>query len=449
MRLALTIAVGIHAALFGASAVFHIGQRLHIEIAVPRAPIEVEYLESSKILVSPSTPTMSDGGGEDVGRARVESSANARVSNSRGAEDIGRVSNSASRTASNTASTATPNTAPTIIPNTASRATPNAASTTTSISSSSGAATTEISNTPLGPDTETTPNSYMHMRGPDLGLAGESAERIVGATQHDLPAETRHSGKLENAPNGKAVIHDRVTTMTVERDGHAHFADKPDIDLKLKLPIPHIDVEGMRKDLGELITEWYADPYASTRFGRTADLPNHLIAAPGACDAWGSIWCDDPLAPGAEKRAREQGKGGGTAGVGGPADITAYLQRKYVGDPYASRKLKLLDDTRDERVERGATFRDQQLVRSAELIDRNIRRAAALTGRDRRIALFELWDECSEGDDAEGRAGQRARAQVIGWIRAHLPKGSPDAFTDDEIAELTARRASHQPFEPY
>jgi hypothetical protein len=398
VRLALAIAVGIHAALFGVAALVDVGERLHIEIVLPsRAPIEIEYLDTppTTILLSPSPASMSNEDGRaPVGRQHAASSVRAAIAAS------------------------------------------------SSISSS------ETSNTERGPG-EKAPNSYMHMRGPDLGLGGESAERIVGATQHDLPAEVPHSGKLENAPNGEAIIHDRVTTMTVERDGHAHFNDKKDIDLELKLPIPRIDIEGMRQDLGNLLTEWYADPYASTRYGPTAELPNHLIAAPGACDEWGSIWCDDPLAPGAEKRAREQGKGGGSVGVGGPADITAYLHRKYVGDPYASRKLKLLDDTRDERALRGAAFRGQQLVRSAELVERNIARAAQLAGRDRKLALFELWDECSEGDDAEGHAGQRARAQVIGWIRAHLPKGSADAFTDDEIAEFAARRTSHQPFEPY
>lgn len=394
MRLALSIAVGFHAALLGTFAVIDLGERLHIEIVPPKqASIEVEFIEppASTVLLSEAAPAparVASGTVEHAGRAHVAASAT---------------------TASSTTSTATG---------------------------------------PEIPGPETISNSYMRMRGADLGLAGESAERIVAATPHELPHEATHSGKLENAPNGEAVIHDRVTTMTVERDGHAHFADKPDIDLKLKLPIPHIDVEEMRQDLGKLITDWYADPYASTRFGRTSDLPNHIIAAPGACDEWGSIWCDDPLAPDREKYVREQKKTSGSL-LGGPADITAYLHRKYVGDPYASRKLKLLDDTRDERVERGAAFRGQQLVRSAELIDRNIARAAALTGRERRIALFELWDECSEGDEAEGRAGQRARSQVIGWIRAHLPKGSADAFTDDELAELAARRTSHQAFEPY
>jgi hypothetical protein len=414
VRLALTIAVGIHAALLGVSAMVDLGERLHIDIAVPeRAPIEIEYLEPSTVLLSPPPTAASN----TAAASHIEAASHIAAHRTGRAEAI-----AASETTSSGASSLGTNTVGTELPGPS----PGPES-----GSGSGSA----------------PNPYMHMRGADLGLAGESAERIVGATQHDLPAETHRSGKLENAPNGEAIIHDRVTTMSIERDGNAHFSDKKDIDLKLKLPIPRISFSGMRKDFGNLLTEWYADPNAATRFGRTADIPTHLIAAPGACDQWGSVWCDDPLAPKREKYAREQGTGSSI--LGGPADITAYLHRKYVGDPYASRKLKLLDDTRDERVARGAAFRDQQLVRSAELINRNIARAAQLTGHERRIALFELWDECSEGDDVEGHAGQRARAQVIGWIRAHLPKGSADAFTDEEIAELAARRTSHQPFEPY
>jgi len=67
----------------------------------------------------------------------------------------------------------------------------------------------------------------------------------------------------------------------------------------------------------------------------------------------------------------------------------------------------------------------------------------------RRRALFELWDECGEGSGPLGEAGDRARGQVIGWIAAHLPSGSADAFTAEEIASLDARRSSKQHFAPY
>jgi hypothetical protein len=296
--------------------------------------------------------------------------------------------------------------------------------------------------------------SMMRMRGAELGLNPDTAQRIVEGGGHELAQETKPSGLLSKEPGGKAAIYDRVTTVTVEQDGTAHFHDKPDIDIKLKLPIPHIDVEEMRQDLGKLLTDWYADPYASTRFGRTQDLSNINLAVPGACDQWGSVACDDPLAPEREKYAREQKKTSGSI-LGGTADITAYLHRKFVGDPYASRKKKLLDDTRDERAKMGSEFRAQQLVRSAELIQRNLVRLsnAKLPAIETRAAAFELWDECSEavGEDADEavQAGQRARAQVIGWIRSHLPQDSPDAYTDEEIERLNLHRSSKQPFEPY
>ena len=62
----------------------------------------------------------------------------------------------------------------------------------------------------------------------------------------------------------------------------------------------------------------------------------------------------------------------------------------------------------------------------------------------RRAALFELWDECGEDE-----AGLRARAIVIGWIRAKLPAGSADAYTDEELTALQTRRTSSTAFAPY
>jgi len=174
------------------------------------------------------------------------------------------------------------------------------------------------------------------------------------------------------------------------------------------------------------------------------------MAVPGGCDSYGDVWCDDEMAPKAEKYVRDQKKTEGSL-LGGVADISAYLHRKLIGDPYSSRKLKLLDETRDERVARGTLYRTQQLVRSAELMERTVR---ALWAREadlvkRRAALFELWDDCDEGDDERGQAGQRARAMILGWIGAHLPKGSAGAYTDEDIRILDGHRTSKQPFRPY
>ncbi len=287
----------------------------------------------------------------------------------------------------------------------------------------------------------------MSMRGPDLGLAPGTGERIV-ATSRPLPVEPKVSGKLKSAPGGRAISDDAVTTMSVEQDGSVTFADKPDIEIKLALPIPHLDVEGMRKDLGQLLTDWYRDPDAYKKFGRKADVSRVVLAVPGACDHWGDVWCDDPSAPKQEKYTREQAKTGGSI-LAGKLDITSYLHRKLIGDPYSSRKLKLLDDTRDERVAMGTRFKTQQLARAGEIARRNLARIESLSLAEKKEALFELWDECSEGDDAEGQAGQRVRALVLGFIRTHLPDGSPSAYTAAEIAALHAKRSSKQAFAPY
>lgn len=55
--------------------------------------------------------------------------------------------------------------------------------------------------------------------------------------------------------------------------------------------------------------------------------------------------------------------------LAGKLDLTSYLMRKAGIDPKASRKLKLLDDTRAERAERaerGAQYRSQQWSRYAD-----------------------------------------------------------------------------------
>jgi hypothetical protein len=301
------------------------------------------------------------------------------------------------------------------------------------------AATTEATGT------DATKSGLMHMRGADLTLDSAAAERIAHAPQAPRD-EAKKSGKLENKPGGGAIVHDTVTTMTIDQDGNAHFEDKPDIDLHFHLPIPKLwDVDEIRQDLGHDLTEWFKDPEAGKRFGRTQDLPRHLQASEGACDGWGNTMCDDPLAPEIEKRVREREKVSGGL-FGGMADITAYLHRKFVGDPYASRKLKLLDDTREERIAIRTAHRAEQAARSAELMRNNVERMWSREQRPiaRRAALFELWDECGEDD-----AGMRARAVVIGWIRAKLPAGSADGYTADEIATLQARRTSTVAFVPY
>jgi hypothetical protein len=287
----------------------------------------------------------------------------------------------------------------------------------------------------------------LSMRGPEAPPRDEVRtsnilDRIASAGES--PSPPRSSGRLDDAPNGAAVIHDRVTTVTVDRDGVAHFHDKPYISFNFRLPVPTI--AGLRKTLRQMghdLAEWATDPdaWVGTHVGPKSDLPEFSKAVPGQCDTWGEINCG-PIPP---MLRNEDGERKGAA-ADGNFDLTAYLMRKtHVGDAYGARKRALLDDTRAERAARGGVYRSEQLARSAELMRRNLERlwATTLDPAARRVALFELWDESAEGDGPVGEAGERARAEVIGWIRAH-----DVVYSRDELAALAARCSSRQRFEP-
>lgn len=290
---------------------------------------------------------------------------------------------------------------------------------------------------------------WFTMRGPDLRLGEATLDRIAHGGR--APERVPRSGRLESAGGGRGAIHDAVTDITVERDGTVHLHDRDDIDMHwdIHLPTPDRIKQGLAQ-AGRDVADWYADPYAGARVGPSQDVPRDVAATPGACDHWGDL-CNVDLTQRHREISDLQRQAGGSI-VHGKLDVTALLMRKLgVGDAYASRKRKLLDDTFDERAALGAQHRAEDRARAAEIMRRNLEIVWRATEdpAERRGALFTLWDECGEGDGPDGEAGERARKIVIGWIRARLPAASPDAFTPDEIAWWSAHRRSTQPFVPY
>lgn len=285
----------------------------------------------------------------------------------------------------------------------------------------------------------------LRMRGRrhQLTLSGDALDRIL---QNTKPLERIVTDERLRPQGGEHVVHDRVVTMRVEKDGTAHLQGKPDFDAKLKLPI--MTFRDFRAGLGRQLTTWYADPYRDQRSGRMQDVARHITAVPGVCDKWGDVACETPDDRPTKNLSDDAAV---IPVVGGKADLTAWLHRKFIGDPYASRKLKLLDTTREARAQIGASHRSEQRDRASELAQRNLDALWKATTdlAERKAALFALWDECSEEENKDGEAGARARAIVIGWIRAKLPAGSPSAFTSDEIAKLDASRTSREHFAPY
>lgn len=143
-------------------------------------------------------------------------------------------------------------------------------------------------------------------------------------------------------------------------------------------------------------------------------------------------------------------------------DLTDWVMRMSGMDPYASRKLLLLDQTREVRAEMRAKARVEDLRDAIAMLPRlldTIWHEPGLPAVERRELLFRIWDECAElgtnesdepdESDALARASRTARATVLGYIRRTLPAGSPDAYSEAELDALNARRRSAERFAPY
>jgi hypothetical protein len=130
---------------------------------------------------------------------------------------------------------------------------------------------------------------------------------------------------------------------------------------------------------------------------------------------------------------------------GGSFDLNDLLMKGHHQDPYRYEKQKFLSATAAKRTELARQAREEQLRQSlgelpwhCDEIWRDRRRAA----RERRSLLYALWKDTS--DEA---GGAEARAIIEKFIRRYLPAGSPDAFSDDELAELNGSKSHH--FDPY
>jgi hypothetical protein len=143
----------------------------------------------------------------------------------------------------------------------------------------------------------------------------------------------------------------------------------------------------------------------------------------------------------------------GVVGAGVHFDITDQLMRAHGMDPYWSAKLQYLEETSDERngmavVDRGNKIRES-LARLPAFLDK-VWRDTRYTPAQRRLVLFQLWDECAEsGPDDVVRAGDEVRSTIEAFVRRHLAPGSADAYPADELDTLNATRGSKRPFRPY
>ena len=241
------------------------------------------------------------------------------------------------------------------------------------------------------------------------------------------PEKDLATGQLHEAGGGTYRVDEGMFVAKFAADGSVKITDGPNVNVHLALPTP--------KSLGRAATRWYYSDKGPNGAEGDTSMAKQIQAVAGSTT--------DP-----DDRSR-------TVIVpilAGGFDATDALMRAHGQDPYASRKLKVLDGTRDERVQIGNRHRAEQLKHATQLMQNNLDAlwARSLDVRARKQALFELWDECVEaGDPALVEAGAAARRLVIGAIRAHLPATGPDAYTAAELAALARAKQSRAAFAPY
>jgi hypothetical protein len=272
----------------------------------------------------------------------------------------------------------------------------------------------------------------MRRQAVDLGTGGVVLHEDPEAHKAEAPIEP--SGGL-NA-NGGGTYRKRRPGFTgyVDRDGKVSFRDKKAFSAEWRIPNPFRVAKAAARGL----EEWQRDPWRDVK-----DAERDWTSGLEVKDYTKPIDQDDSAE-----------HGDATIPIlGGSTEITDYVMRKLGQDPYQSDKLLWMDQTRDERAQIGRVHREKQLKRADEIMRRHLDRLWARTDmgmEEKREALFELWDDGAEdGDTMVVEAADRARALVIGFVRAKLPAGSAGAFTAAELDRLNRRRTSRARFAPY
>ncbi|MCA9679418.1 MAG: hypothetical protein KC464_30590, partial [Myxococcales bacterium] len=264
-------------------------------------------------------------------------------------------------------------------------------------------------------------------RAPPPVALGVPADSDVIAKILERPSDpgVAPSGELIAQRDGSYVKDDLMFVAAVEPDGTVHFDDKPNFNYKFHLPIP------TPSQVKHHLAHWVEDPYG------------------GAVGQYASVNRDGTD----DDNDGKLDEGQTVRVLSGGFDVTDWVMRSHGEDPYSSRKLAFLDRTRDERVQIGQVYRTRQLEAADQYMLAHLTklwRRDDLDAAARREAIFELWDDCAEtGEEAVVAAAVRARAALLRFVDVTLPRGSDDAFTDDEVARFNARRRSAATFAPY
>jgi hypothetical protein len=309
---------------------------------------------------------------------------------------------------------------------------------TTSMSAGTGTSTTVSGEASAGSDDGGDDDGAigpmaMRRKSVDLGVGGVALHEDPDAHRADVAIEP--SGGLVDNGGGTYRKSRPGFTGYVDRDGKVSFKDKKSFSADVRIPNP----VRLAKAAARGLEDWYRDPGKQVRDAER--------------DWTSGLEVEDFTRPIDQDDSAEHGDVATIPVLGGSTEITDYVMRKLGQDPYQSDKLLWMDETRDERAKIGSVHRERQLKRADEIMRRHLDRLWARTDLGiaaKREALFELWDDGAEDGDAMlVEAANRARALVVGFVRAKLPAGSAGAFTAAELDRLNRRRTSRARFAPY
>lgn len=288
----------------------------------------------------------------------------------------------------------------------------------------------------------------------------------TGTTTTPSRGENAPAAPDATQPQQTAPPHSTLMTMrhpTIEKGPSAAFWDKFAANTK---PLQQNDVasEQLADDIASAETNLGNPKWIANATPRQVAAEREKLLAKRYARATSELKADGAGTKSEHRTFKARFNGDGTVasiddganvkleGLGGSFDATDALMRKVGIDPYSSAKLKVLDDTRDERVALGKRYRTQQLAQSRRLAQKQLDQlwTSMIDPAARKQALFELWDDCAETGTAELVVGGRAaRSQVVGFIRSRLPAGSAHAYTEAELDRFNKRRRSRATFAPY
>ncbi|MGZ3425116.1 MAG: hypothetical protein ACXVCV_00640 [Polyangia bacterium] len=138
-------------------------------------------------------------------------------------------------------------------------------------------------------------------------------------------------------------------------------------------------------------------------------------------------------------------------GLSGGFDLTDIAMKSRKQDPYRYEKEKFMENTSKLRTELTSRARKDRLESALAALPDHLEQVwgdGGHSARERRGVLYAMWREAAGTDDEVGAAGKKARATIEAFIRARLPEGSENAYTDDELRRFNARAGAVK-FEPY